>query len=170
MVLCFLSCKKVVFNNFYQQITETLHSVIYDTSYLNLSDMSTYGRPTTSEIIKSGRRDLNGDGIDINAEKAAFLSWSQNTDNIILSGSSDITRLSGLRGAILKLKEEFFNPSSGIVIAGDKRENFDRRFLLLEHELDGLLKRKISYTSGDGERSLDYTSILNEKENQIVEL
>jgi len=41
----------------------------YDTIvYLNLSDMSTsYGKQTTSEIIMSGRRDLNGDGIDINA-------------------------------------------------------------------------------------------------------
>jgi len=56
------------------------------------------------------------------------------------------------------------------VIAGDKREVFDRRFLLLEHELDGLLKRKISFTSAEGERNLDYSSILNEKENQIVEL
>jgi len=132
--------------------------------------MSTYGRPTTSEIIKSGRRDLNGDGIDTNAERTAFLSWSENSENLIVSGSSDLTRISGLRGAILKLKEEFFNPSSGIVIAGDKREVFDRRFLLLEHELDGLLKRKISYTTANGERNLDYTSILNEKENQIVEL
>ena len=89
---------------------------------------------------------------------------------MILSGSSDLTRLSGLRGAILKLKEEFFSSSSGIVIAGDKREVFDRRFLLLEHEIDGLLKRKISYTSAEGERNLDYSGILNEKENQIVEL
>jgi hypothetical protein len=49
---------------------------------------------------------------------------------------------------------------------------FDKRFLLLEHELDGLLKRKINYTSKEGEsgRFLDYTGILNEKENQIVEL
>lgn len=133
--------------------------------------MSTsYGKPTTSEIIKSGRRDLNGDGIDFNAERSALLSWSETSENIIISGSSDLTRLSGLRGAILKLKEEFFNPTSGIVIAGDKREIFDRRFLLLEHELDGLLKRKISYTSAEGERNLDYTGLLNEKENQIVEL
>jgi hypothetical protein len=26
-----------------------------------------YGKATTSEIIKSGKRDLNGDGIDLNA-------------------------------------------------------------------------------------------------------
>ena len=131
-----------------------------------------YGKPTTSEILKSGRRDLNGDGLDFSAERSAVLSWNETPENIIISGSSDLTRLSGLRGAILKLKEEFFNPSSGIIVAGDKREVFDKRFLLLEHELDGLLKRKINYTSKDGEsgRFLDYTGILNEKENQIVEL
>lgn len=131
---------------------------------------SSYGKITTSELVNTGRRDLNGEGIDINAERAAQLAWSEATENIIISGSSDITRLSGLKGAILKLKEEFFNPSSGIVIAGDKREVYDRRFLLLEHELDGLLKRKITYSSAEGERSLDYTGLLNEKENQIVEL
>lgn len=131
--------------------------------------MSTsYGKQTTSEIVISGRRDLNGDGLDINAERSALLTWSESTENVIISGSSDLTRLSGLRGAILKLKEEFFSASSGIVIAGDKREVFDRRFLLLEHELDGLLKRKITYSSSEGERNLDYTGLLNEKENQII--
>jgi hypothetical protein len=37
----------------------------------------------------------------------------------------------------------------------------------------GLLRKRINYTIGDqmtGERILDYASILNEKENQIVEL
>jgi peptidoglycan hydrolase CwlO-like protein len=44
--------------------------------------------------------------------------------------------------------------------------------LLLEHEIDGLLKRKINYTSKDaaGTRFLDYTTILNDKENEIVTL
>jgi DNA repair exonuclease SbcCD ATPase subunit len=48
----------------------------------------------------------------------------------------------------------------------------DRRLFLLEHEIDGLLKRKINYTVKEGEsgRFLDYTGLLNEKENQIIEL
>lgn len=43
---------------------------------------------------------------------------------------------------------------------------------MLEHEIDGLLKRKINYTVKEGEsgRFLDYTGLLNEKENQIIEL
>lgn len=32
------------------------------------------------------------------------------------------------------------------------------------------MKRKINYTAQEGERVLDYTGLLNEKENQIVEL
>jgi hypothetical protein len=49
----------------------------------------------------------------------------------------------------------------------------DRRLLLLEHEIEGLLKRRISFSVKDqegGHRTMDYTGILNEKENQIVEL
>lgn len=45
--------------------------------------------------------------------------------------------------------------------------------MLFEHELDGLLRRRIEYTGKDfegGSRNLDFTNLLNEKENQIVEL
>ena len=44
--------------------------------------------------------------------------------------------------------------------------------LLLEHEIDGLLKRRIDFSVRDregGHRVMDYTGLLNEKENQIVE-
>jgi len=34
-----------------------------------------YGRPTISQLINSSRLDLNGEGIDLNAEKAAQLAW-----------------------------------------------------------------------------------------------
>lgn len=45
--------------------------------------------------------------------------------------------------------------------------------MLLEHEVDGLLKRRITFSVKDnqgGHRFLDYTGLLNEKETQIVEL
>ena len=45
--------------------------------------------------------------------------------------------------------------------------------MLLEHEVEGLLKRRIQFSVKDtkgGERFLDYTGLLNEKETQIVEL
>lgn len=49
----------------------------------------------------------------------------------------------------------------------------DKRLLLLESEVEGLLKRRINFSVKDsmgGQRTMDYTGILNEKENQIVEL
>jgi len=43
--------------------------------------------------------------------------------------------------------------------------------MLLENEIEGLMKRKINASSGEiNGRSLDLSTILNEKENQIVEL
>lgn len=59
------------------------------------------------------------------------------------------------------------------MIKGDERSEFDKRFLLFEHQLDGLLRRRIEYSAKDfegGTRNLDFTNLLNEKENQIVEL
>ncbi len=44
--------------------------------------------------------------------------------------------------------------------------------MLMESEVEGLMRRKINLTTtGDqGQRSLDYTTLLNEKENQVIEL
>lgn len=39
--------------------------------------------------------------------------------------------------------------------------------------MEGLLRRRIEYSTGNaetGERVLDYSNLLNEKENEIVEL
>ena len=115
---------------------------------------------------------LDGEGLDLVAEGSARLSWGESTDRIVISGSSDVTLLSSIRGALLRLKEDLFSSQEAFVFGGDKRELFERRLLLIEHEIDGLLKRRINYTVKEGEsgRVLDYTGILNEKENQIVEL
>lgn len=78
-----------------------------------------------------------------------------------------------MKNAILELRSTYFNPNSGLSVQGQNRDELDRRFILIEHELDGLLRRKIDYSSTDSEgrsRSLDFTTLLNEKENQIVEL
>ena len=74
---------------------------------------------------------------------------------------------------LLALQTEFTEGGSKIVFAGDKKDEFNKRLLLLEGEVEGLLKRKINYASKDqlgGTRIMDYTVILNEKETQIVEL
>ena len=59
------------------------------------------------------------------------------------------------------------------MIKGDERSELDKRFLLFEHQLDGLLRRRIEYSAKDFEgrtRNLDFTNLLNEKENQIADL
>jgi hypothetical protein len=50
------------------------------------------------------------------------------------------------------------------VFTGQKQSEFEKRLLLLESEIQGLLKRKIDYVPrGESDRVLDYTGILNEK-------
>ena len=117
-------------------------------------------------------RDLNGEGLDFAAAEAVRLAWGETQNKVVVDGGSDLLQLSALRGALLGLKDEFFTGRDQISIAGDKRELLDKRMLLLEHEIDGLLKRRINYgvSEGDMGRVLDYTGILNEKENQIIEL
>jgi hypothetical protein len=132
-----------------------------------------YPKPTTSEIRGSANfTDLNGEGLDFAGEAAAFLAWTEPSERVVISGSSDVTQLTTIRGALLKLKEEFFTGSDSIVIEGHKKELFERRMFMLEHEMDGILRRRINFSvkEGDNTRVLDYTNLLNEKETQIVEL
>jgi hypothetical protein len=131
------------------------------------------GRPTSSEIRStySFSQSMNIEALDLAAERAAVLAWSEPADQVVISGSTDVTLLTEIRGAILALKNDLFGRDSQIVISGGGREGVDRRLLLLEKEIDGLLKRKINYSvQGEAGRVLDYTGILNEKEYQVVEL
>jgi hypothetical protein len=112
-------------------------------------------------------------GGDLQAERDAFLRYATSGDALVISGSSDYGLLQGLKDSITKLKTDFFSRSGSITFKTEERADLDRRFLLFEHELDGLLRRRIEYSAKDfegGTRNLDFTSLLNEKENQIVEL
>ena len=112
-------------------------------------------------------------GGDLAAEKDFFLKYASLGDEVVISGSNDYGILAGLKDAILKLRSDYFNSSGSILIQGNERSEFDKRFLLFEHQLDGLLRRRIEYSAKDfegGSRNLDFTNLLNEKENQIVEL
>lgn len=77
---------------------------------------------------------------------------------------------------MLALRTEFAGPIDGpghITVTGERRDDFNKRLILLENEIEGLMKRRINYSIKDqdgGSRFLDYTNILNEKENQIIEL
>ena len=112
-------------------------------------------------------------GADLQAERDAFLRYATSGDALVISGTSDYGLLQALKDAISKLKTDYFSKSGSVVIKNEERGDFDRRFLLFEHELDGLLRRRIEYSGKDfegGTRNLDFTNLLNEKENQIVEL
>ncbi|CAM6002082.1 unnamed protein product [Sphagnum balticum] len=117
---------------------------------------------------------FDGQRGDIEGDLEATLRYASDLDgSVIVSGSSDYARISGLRTAILELKNGYFSQTSGLSVKGERADELDRRFLLIEHELEGLLRRRIDYYSRDfegGHRNLDFTNLLNEKENQIVEL
>ena len=73
---------------------------------------------------------------------------------------------------LLSIHGEFQNDPELTNLPGSKKKQFEERLLLLEHEIEGLMKKKINYTSVDqnGTRFLDYTTMLNEKENEIIGL
>lgn len=82
-------------------------------------------------------------GADMQSEHDAFLKYATSGDAILVSGSSDYGILAALRDAILKLKTDYFSRTGSVTIKGEERSDLDRRFLLFEHELDGLLRRRI---------------------------
>lgn len=106
----------------------------------------------------------------------ALLQWSSIGDgrgDIVIRGESDYALLSNLRNILLGLQTEFTQGGAKVTFSGEQKDDFNKRLLLLEHEIDGLLKRKINYAARDevgGTRVMDYTGLLNEKETQIVEL
>jgi hypothetical protein len=90
--------------------------------------MSTYQssssyRVTSNTSSTSGQRNLEGEIYDLVGDSKASLRWSEveGGENIILKGGSDISVLTNFKGALLKLKDEFFSGSDKIVIAGDRR-------------------------------------------------
>lgn len=117
---------------------------------------------------------IESDVIDILGDRKATLAWEQMVGNIdILPGGSNESVLTEFKGSIVRLWDDFFSDKNKIQLAADKKDELQKRLMLLEHEVEGLLKRRITFNVRDqtgGVRSLDYTGLLNEKENQIVEL
>lgn len=131
---------------------------------------STFG----GSSYQNKQRDIDGQALEILGDRAATLAWEQRVGNVeIIPGGSNVSILSDFKGSIVKLWEDFFNGTTGIHLQTDVKDQLQKRLLLLEHEVDGLLKRRIQFSVKDrqgGERVLDYTGLLNEKETQIVEL
>lgn len=102
----------------------------------------------------------------------SHLSWTESPHKTLtVVNGSDVEEISQYKSILQSLKYDF-EDAHPAASDGTKRENLEKRLILLEHEIDGLLKRKINFTSKDssGTRFLDYTTILNEKENEIITL
>ena len=93
------------------------------------------------------------------------------TGDVVITGESDVSVLRNLQGVLLSLQSEFGQSGNKIVIQGEKKDDFNKRLILLENEIEGLLKRRINFSARDekgGTRIMDYTGLLNEKETQVV--
>ena len=109
------------------------------------------GLPQTTSVISGGNAlNYEGQKAELSAESEAYLRWASELNNsVVISGSSDYSRLAALKNAILELRSHYFNPNSGLSVQGESRDELDRRFLLIEHDLDGLLRRRIEYSAKD---------------------
>lgn len=80
----------------------------------------------------------------------AVLTWAGiDPDNVVVSSDSDYNRLSNLKNILLMLQTEFAEGGAKVIFTGEKKDDFNKRLLLIEHEIDGLLKRKINYAARD---------------------
>lgn len=74
-----------------------------------------------------------------------------------------------MKNVLLSLQGSWLDEGNRFVIQGSQKEEFNKRLLLLESEIEGLMKRKVNATTADSSgRVLDYDLLMNEKENQIV--
>jgi len=131
-------------------------------------------RFTSQSVNQSGMRSHQGD-FESQAIQESLLKWSTmgESGDVVITGESDAHVLKNLQGVLLSLQSEFGQSGNRIVIEGDKKDEYNKRLILLENEIEGLMKRKINFSARDergGTRTMDYTGILNEKETQVVEL
>ena len=92
-------------------------------------------------------------------------------EQMIVRGFSDVDHLKNLKNILLSLQGSWLQQGNKFVMSGDQRQDFNKRLLLVEGEIDGLMKRKVNASTADSTgRVLDYDLLMNEKENQLVEL
>ena len=90
---------------------------------------------------------------------------------MVISGYADVDHLKNLKNILLTLQGSWLQEGNRFIMQGDQKEDFNKRLLLLEGEIDGLMKRRVNASTADSTgRVLDYDLLMNEKENQLVEL
>ena len=118
-------------------------------------------------------KDVEGELYDQLASSLTRLKHSSNlSSDFIIKADSDVTALNNIKNVFLLLRNEFSsNEGPRIVFENEKKDDMNKRLILLEKEIDGLMRKRIEYSVKDqtgGMRTLDYGNLLNEKENQIV--
>ena len=62
---------------------------------------------------------IEGRAQELAGDKEGFLKWASGLNNeVVISGSSDYSKLSNLKDAIFELKGQYFNPNSGLSVSG----------------------------------------------------
>jgi hypothetical protein len=83
-----------------------------------------------------GIKDFEGEYYDFIADNLATLNWSNaEDDNVIINGPSDFALLCNFKNALLALWADFPSEGSHVIVDSNRREDFNRRLLLLEHEI-----------------------------------
>ena len=111
----------------YNQTSETYSnlpqttSVISGQTYNQTSAFNSQSYSSGSNVVSQATSvyEVEGRREQREADKSAYLKWaSELTNNVLLTGSNDYTRLSNLRDAILELKSQYFHPNSGLSVKG----------------------------------------------------
>ena len=90
-------------------------------------------------------KDLEGELYDQLASSVTRLRHSsQISSDLIIKADSDITTLNNIKNVFLLLRNEFSSHEGPkIVFENQKKDDFNKRLLLLEKEIDGLMKKRI---------------------------
>jgi hypothetical protein len=101
--------------------------------------------------------------------------WSNtlgSTQNATIERASEDSQVTALREILTSFRTEISSALPSLSQQPASKERIEKRLGLLESQIDGLL-RKTSFKStstSQGVRELDYSALLLEKENQIVNL
>lgn len=101
------------------------NSVISGQAYNQTSTFSNQSFSTGSNAVskQTTTYEVEGRKEQREADRSTYLKWaSELTNNVVISGSNDYTRLTNLREAILELKNQHFNLNSGLSVQGADRD------------------------------------------------
>lgn len=92
-------------------------------------------------------------------------------DGIVIDGNTEYSSLKNTKDLLLELIREF-QANRTVTFEGNQKDDYNRRLILLENEIEGSMRRMLGYNQADSQgniRRLDYDRLLCDKENEIVE-